>query len=60
MPSNEVDNGDRCLVVAGSHKGKSGTVEDKKASKSGAVTIAVRQDDDVRLKTLAKNVEKVA
>jgi ribosomal protein L24 len=54
-----VENGDRCRVVAGTHKGKSGTVEDKKSSKTGAVTITVRQDNDVRLKTLAKNVEKV-
>jgi ribosomal protein L24 len=55
-----VVNGDRCIVVAGTHKGKSGTVEDKRASKTGAVTITVRQDNDVRLKTLAKNVERVA
>jgi ribosomal protein S4E len=57
--ANEVNNGDRCLVSAGTHTGKSGIVEDKKSSKSGAVTITVRQDDGVRLKTLAKNVEKI-
>ena len=56
--SSEVENGDRCLVSSGTHKVKSGTVEDKKSSKTGAVTITVRQDSGVRLKTLAKNVEK--
>jgi len=52
----EVKNGDRCDVVAGTHKGKSGTVEDRKVSKSGAVTITVRLPDNDRIKTLAKNV----
>ena len=53
-----VDNGDRCLVVGGTHKGKSGMVEDRNFSKSGHVTITVRQDDGVRFKTLARNVER--
>lgn len=51
-----INNGDSCIVVGGNHAGKSGLVEDKKTSKIGAVTITVRQDDGVRLKTLARNV----
>jgi len=54
--STEVKNGDYCEVVAGTHKGKSGRVEDRKTSKTGAVTITVRLADDDRIKTLAKNV----
>jgi len=52
----DVKNGDYCEVVAGTHKGKSGRVEDLKTSKTGAVTITVRLADDDRIKTLAKNV----
>ena len=51
-----VRNGDRCTVAAGTHWGKSGTVEDLKTSKTGALTLTVRQADGVRFKTLAKNV----
>lgn len=46
-----------CRVVKGTHAGKSGTVEDRKLSKTGHVTITVRQADGVRFKTLARNVE---
>lgn len=53
-----VVDGDYCLVVGGVHAGKSGVVEDQKVSKTGHLTITVRQDNDVRLKTLARNVEK--
>ncbi|HEU4652267.1 MAG TPA: KOW motif-containing protein [Croceibacterium sp.] len=52
----DVRNGAFCRVVAGTHAGKSGTVEDRKVSKTGAVTITVRLADDDRIKTLAKNV----
>ena len=45
-----------CRVVKGTHKGKSGTVEDLKLSKTGHVTITVRQPDGERFKTLARNV----
>lgn len=55
----EVCDGDRCEVVAGTHAGKKGTVEDKKHSKTGHLTITVRQDNDVRFKTLARNVIRV-
>jgi len=58
-PGEDVRDGAFCRVVAGSHAGKSGTVEDRKLSKTGAVTITVRLPDDDRIKTLAKNVEVV-
>ena len=51
-----MNNGDRCTVAVGRHKGKSGIVEDRHLSKAGHVTISVRQDDGVRFKTLAKSV----
>jgi ribosomal protein S4E len=54
----DVANGDRCEVVAGTHKGKSGTVEDYRLSKTGHATITVRQDSGICFKTLARNVEK--
>jgi ribosomal protein S4E len=53
----EIRDGDHCRVTGGSHAGKSGIVQDRKTSKTGAVTITVQQDDGVRFKTLAKNVE---
>jgi ribosomal protein S4E len=52
----DVNNGDRCIVTAGRHKGKSGIVEDRNIAKSGHLTISVRQDDGVLFKTLAKSV----
>jgi ribosomal protein S4E len=52
-----VGDGDHCLVTGGTHKGKSGLVEDSKTSKTGHLTITVRQTDGVRFKTLARNVE---
>jgi ribosomal protein S4E len=51
-----IANGDSCEVIAGTHKGRSGTVEDRNTSKTGAVTITVREADGGRFKTLAKNV----
>ncbi len=48
--------GDQCLVVAGTHKGKSGTVRDINTSKTGHITITVVQENTVRFKTLGKNV----
>ena len=46
----------RCRVTGGTHKGKAGTVEDRRLSKTGQVPITVRQDDGGRFKTLARNV----
>ena len=56
VPIPDVKDGDRCTVVAGRHAGKSGIVEDCHLSKAGHLSITVRQDDGVRLKTLAKSV----
>ncbi len=49
--------GDKCRVIAGTHKGKVGTATDIHTSKTGAVTITVIQDGGDRFKTLAKNVQ---
>lgn len=53
---NELKNGDQCLVVGGTHKGKSGTVQDLNTSKTGHITITVVQNNGVRFKTLGRNV----
>lgn len=47
--------GDRCVVTAGTHKGKSGVVRDINVSKTGHTTITVVQENGVRFKTLARN-----
>jgi hypothetical protein len=52
--------GDRCTAVAGTHKGKSGVAEDRNTSSTGHVTIAVRQLNGDRLKTLARSVVRQA
>ena len=54
--ADEVRNGDRCEVVAGTHAGKSGIVRDRNTSKTGHVTITVVQQDGTRFKTLARSV----
>ena len=51
-----VQNGDACTVTGGAHAGKSGVVEDRNLSKTGHVTITVRQADGECFKTLARNV----
>jgi ribosomal protein S4E len=48
--------GAHCTDVAGTHKGKSGTVRDMNTTKTGHVTITVVQRNGERFKTLAKNV----
>ena len=55
----DVANGDMCDAIAGTHKGRSGTVEDYKLSKTGHATITVREAGGARFKTLARNVRKV-
>ena len=52
----KLNDGDHCKVVAGTHQGKSGTVRDIHASKTGHVTITVVQENGVRFKTLGRNV----
>jgi ribosomal protein S4E len=56
-PSKKLQDGAKCNVVAGSHKGKSGFVKDIKTSKTGHISITVVQTDGERFKTLAKNVQ---
>lgn len=48
--------GDSCLVIGGTHKGKSGKIRDIHTSKTGHITITVEQENSVRFKTLGKNV----
>ncbi|MBX7227127.1 MAG: hypothetical protein K1X55_13920 [Chitinophagales bacterium] len=54
---NGIKNNDQCIVIGGTHKGKSGIIQDLKTSKTGHITITVLQENGVRFKTLGKNVE---
>jgi ribosomal protein S4E len=54
--SEKLKDGDQCMVVAGTHTGKSGVVKDLHISKTGHLTITVEQKNRVRFKTLGKNV----
>ena len=56
METEKLKNGDHCTVVGGTHKGKSGIVQDLKTSKTGHITITVLQKNGERFKTLGKNV----
>ncbi|MEO6681728.1 MAG: hypothetical protein ABIN48_02795 [Ginsengibacter sp.] len=56
MTLNDIKNGDPCNVVGGTHKGKSGIVQDLKTSNSGQITLTVLQNNGERFKTLGKNV----
>ena len=55
-PPTPLKDGNHCLVIAGTHKGKSGIVRDINLSKTGHITITVVRDNGVRFKTLGKNV----
>ena len=57
--ANVVDGG-HCVVVSGTHSGKSGVIRDRNTSATGHVTITVEQADGVRFKTLARNVSTQA
>jgi ribosomal protein S4E len=57
MATKKLKDGAKCVVIGGTHAGKSGIVQDINTSKTGAVTITVKQSNGVRFKTLAKNVE---
>ncbi len=52
----KLKDGDQCIVTAGTHAGKSGTVRDINTSKTGHITITVEQKNGVRFKTLGKSV----
>lgn len=55
----QLSDGSYCIVIAGTHKGKSGIATDFNHSKTGAITITVIQDNGIRFKTLAKNVHPI-
>ena len=57
--SNPLKDGDFCKVIAGTHIGKSGIVQDINTSKTGHITITVLQNNGVRFKTLGKSVEVI-
>jgi ribosomal protein S4E len=54
--SDILKDGQQCIVVGGTHKGKSGTVRDINTSKLGHITITVVQANGDRFKTLGKSV----
>lgn len=56
----DVRDGAECTVIAGTHKGKSGTVRDVNTSKTGHITITVVQKNGDRFKTLGRNVSIVS
>lgn len=56
MSEINLKNGDHCRVIAGTHKGKTGIVQDLNTSKTGHITITVLQKNGVRFKTLGRNV----
>ena len=60
MDKTELKDRDFCQVIAGTHKGKSGTATDLNISKTGHLTITVVQENGVRFKTLGKNVTIVS
>lgn len=56
MAITNLKDGDFCKVIEGTHKGKSGIVQDIHTSKNGHITITVLQKSGLRFKTLGKNV----
>jgi ribosomal protein S4E len=60
IPNGDVAAGDTCTVIAGTHAGRAGTVEDCKLSPTGHATITGRDAAGARFKTLARNVRKDA
>lgn len=55
-PTRSLEDGSKCRVVGGVHKGKSGTVRDIKTGATGHVSITVVQASGARFKTLARHV----
>lgn len=56
METEKLKDGVQCVVIGGTHKGKSGVVRDIKTSKTGQITITVVQESGIRFKTLGRNV----
>lgn len=54
MATLNLKNGDQCTVVGGTHKGKSGIVQDLNTSKTGHITIKVLQKTECDLKHLVR------
>ena len=52
-----IKDGDLCEVIAGTHKNKQGIISNLNLSKTGHLTVTVTQENGVRFKTLAKNVQ---
>jgi ribosomal protein S4E len=59
MDTKNLKDGEFVKVIAGTHKGKSGFVQDINTSKTGQVTITVIQKKGLRFKTLGKSVEVI-
>ncbi|NUO76684.1 MAG: RNA-binding protein [Lysobacter sp.] len=59
-PDSPLKDGDACRVIGGTHKGKSGIVQDLHVSKTGHTTITVVQGNGERFKTLARNAAKTS
>lgn len=57
METKDLKDGDKCKVIGGTHKGKSGKVTDINLSKTGHLTVTVIQESGVRFKTLGRNIE---
>ena len=55
--THQLKDGDPCVVIAGTHKGKVGIARDLNISKTGHLTITVVQANGERFKTLGRNVE---
>lgn len=58
MANSNLKDGDHCVVIGGTHTGKSGVVRDINISKTGQMTITVVQMNGQKFKTLAKNVAR--
>ncbi|MBE9665423.1 RNA-binding protein [Mucilaginibacter boryungensis] len=56
--NDDLKDGDACIVINGTHKGKTGVATDFHTSKTGHVTITVAPANGDRFKTLARNVKK--
>ncbi len=59
MTTTNLKSGDFCKVIAGTHKGKTGFVQDINTSKTGHITITVLQKNGLRFKTLGRSVEVI-
>jgi len=54
--SNKLKNGAKAKVIAGTHIGKAGMVQDIHESKTGHITVTIVQKNGERFKTLGRNV----